>query len=127
MSNKNLSRRDFLKVSTTAAAGALVASQFNTQAAHPVNAKPMREQAVEIIFVTQETNDSNSKIIAPLLKTYQEKHPDFNIRWLGITTSGWAPYFDKIALIIAGGEQLDMVKIPIEGGRLAVAMVWFSR
>ncbi len=36
MSDKMLSRRDFLKMSS--AAGAVVASQFGTQAAHQVNA-----------------------------------------------------------------------------------------
>ena len=122
MSDTKLSRRDLLKASATAATAALVAAQF---ASESVQASPQTtlaaESAVEIVFVTQETNDSNSKIIAPLLQSYQAAHPNFNVRWLGVTTSGWAPYFDKIALIIPGGDQLDMVKIPIEGGRLAVA------
>jgi len=123
MSDKKLSRRDLLKVSATAATAALVASQFSNESVHQVHAQTTVTAGppVEIVFVTQETNDSNSKIIAPLLQSYQATHPNFNVRWLGVTTSGWAPYFNKIALIIAGGDQLDMVKIPIEGGRLAVA------
>ncbi len=122
MTDKKLSRRDFLKMSTTAAAGAVVASKFSVPETAQTSAKPVLQNAVEIVFVTTESVNDSSAQLAPVLKAYQQTHPNFSVKWLGVSSqNGWGDYFDKLAVVIAGGETVNIAKIPTEGGRLAVA------
>lgn len=114
-----LTRRHFLKtVGVLTAAGAAAACVAPAPAA---SGAPEME-AVEVVFVTTDSTDSSAALYAPITAEFQEEHPEITIKFLGVVpTGGWGSYFDKLSVVIAGGEPVDMGKIPTEGGRLAVA------
>jgi ABC-type glycerol-3-phosphate transport system substrate-binding protein len=128
---RNLSRRDFLRVSALCAGGAALAA-CAPQAQTPTAVQPVANQAnpttapaktenVEIVFVTTETSDSSSALFKPVYDKFHQVHPEIAVKYLGIANTTWGDYFDKMAVVIAGGSQVDFAKIPTEGGRTAVA------
>jgi multiple sugar transport system substrate-binding protein len=124
MRPNQLNRRDFLRLSGLAAAGTAIAACIPAappQAGSAGSAAPAQATR-NVIFVTTESTDSSSQLYEPLYQTFREEHPDITVTYLGIPVEGgWGAYFDKLAVTIAGGQKVDMGKIPTEGGRLAVA------
>lgn len=120
-----LNRREFLRLTAMAAAGVAVvacAPAVPSQQGAPGGEAAPAQGTREIVFVTTESSDSGSQLYEPLYKTFREEHPDITVTYLGIPAeSGWGSYFDKLAVTIAGGQKVDLGKIPTEGGRLAVA------
>ncbi|MCE7984292.1 MAG: extracellular solute-binding protein [Caldilinea sp. CFX5] len=118
----NLSRRQFLKMSGLAATGlTLAACTPMGQAPTQGSAAPAGEE-VEVIFLTTEGTDSSSQLFKPVYDKFREQHSNIKVTFVGITTEGgWGAYFDKLSVQIAGGQAMDLGKIPTEGGRLAVA------
>lgn len=112
-----LTRRRFLQTTGVAAvAGVAVACAPPAPAAGPA------VETIEIVFVTTDSSDSSAALYAPIKDEFREENPHIDIKFLGIVGGGgWGSYFDKLSVTIAGGETVDMGKIPTEGGRLAVA------
>ncbi|MBV7328251.1 sugar ABC transporter substrate-binding protein [Chloroflexi bacterium TSY] len=121
MRSSTLSRRSFLQLSSFATAGAILAACQPAAAPSGGDAAPGAE-VIEIVMGTTENSDDNSEIYTPLAETFKESNSNVNISFLGIVSEGgWGGYFDKLAVILAGGETVDIAKIPTEGGRLAAA------
>jgi len=115
-SPRTLSRRDMLRLSALTATGALVAAcaPTATTSEGESGAAPAQERT-SIIATTQMGLGQWD----PTLDRAQEMLPEID---LTITQtpiqSGWSGYSDQIVTQIAGGEQLDVIMIAIEGLRL---------
>ena len=128
MRPNQLNRREFLRFTALATAGAAVVACAPAAPAQPGAGGEAGETSApaqatrEIVFVTTESSDSSSQLYEPLYEGFREENPDITVTYLGIPTEGgWGAYFDKLAVTIAGGQKVDLGKIPTEGGRLAVA------
>lgn len=126
MRHNQLNRRDFLRLSAIVTTGLTVAACAPALPAQPGvdtdNAAAPAQATREIVFVTTESTDSSSQLYEPLYNSFRAVHPDITVSYLGIPVEGgWGSYFDKLAVTIAGGQKVDLGKIPTEGGRLAVA------
>ena len=112
-----LTRRQFLKTTSVLAVAGVAAA-----CAPPAATSGMAEEMIEIVFVTTDSSDSSAALYGPIKDEFREENPNIDIKFLGIVGGGgWGSYFDKLSITIAGGETVDMGKIPTEGGRLAVA------
>ena len=134
---RSLSRREFLRFGALGASAALLAACQPQEKVvketvivggtpqvveKVVTAEPAPKQPVEIVFVNTASSDSSEQLYKPIYDKFREAHPEITVRFLGvIPEGGWGGYFDKLAVLIAGGENPDLGKIPTEGGRLAVA------
>jgi multiple sugar transport system substrate-binding protein len=78
-------------------------------------------QPVEIVYVSTGTGIESEATYKPLFDKFKESHPEVSIKYIGIAGQGWGGYFDKLSVMIAGGQPIDTGKIPTEGGRLAAA------
>lgn len=116
---QSLTRRRFLQTSGMLSALALAAACAPPAA--PAAATDAAAEPIEIVFVTTESSDSSAALYAPIKQEFREENPHIDVRFLGVVGGGWGSYFDKLSVTIAGGETVDMGKIPTEGGRLAVA------
>ena len=117
-----LTRRRFLQASGTLSALALAAACMPAPPAAPAADGAAAAEPIEIVFVTTESSDSSAALYAPIKQEFREENPHIDVRFLGVVGGGgWGSYFDKLSVTIAGGETVDMGKIPTEGGRLAVA------
>ena len=117
-----LTRRRFLQTSGTLSALALAAACAPAPPAAPAADAAAAAEPIEIVFVTTESSDSSAALYAPIKQEFREENPHIDVRFLGVVGGGgWGSYFDKLSVTIAGGETVDMGKIPTEGGRLAVA------
>ena len=115
----SINRRSFLKTAATASAAGVLAACVP---AAPAADDGAAAESIKIVFVTTESSDSSAVLYDPIKTEFQEEHPEIEIEFLGVVgAGGWGGYFDKLSVIIAGGETVDMGKIPTEGGRLAVA------
>jgi len=87
-----------------------------------VEVKPAEKEPVEIVFALTESADSSEALYRPIYEKFTKVHPEISVKFVGIVgAGGWGGYFDKLAIMIAGGDVPDMAKIPTEGGRLAAA------
>jgi multiple sugar transport system substrate-binding protein len=112
-----LTRRQFLKTTSVLAVAGVAAA-----CAPPAATSGPAEEMIEIVFVTTDSSDSSAALYGPIKDEFREENPNIDIKFLGIVGGGgWGSYFDKLSVTIAGGETVDMGKIPTEGGRLAVA------
>ena len=117
-----LTRRRFLQTSGTLSALALAVACAPAPPAAPAADGAAAAEPIEIVFVTTESSDSSAALYAPIKQEFREENPHIDVRFLGVVGGGgWGSYFDKLSVTIAGGETVDMGKIPTEGGRLAVA------
>lgn len=116
-----LSRRAMLRLSAMSAAGALLAAcapATQTPATGSLEsetgAAPTGEK-VTIIATTQ----MNLEQWAPANERVAEQLPNIDLRITQTSMpGGWSGYSDNIVTQIAGGEQLDVIMIAIEGLRL---------
>ena len=130
---RGFSRRDFLRIGTAALGGTVLAAcapQTATQVSSGESSKvqeqpksePPKQETVEIIFVAPPNSDSSEELYKPVYDKFRQEFSNINVKWLGVPVEGgWSGYFDKLAVIVAGGSQVDFAKIPTEGGRLAAA------
>lgn len=118
---RSVSRRQFLKSAGVLSSVALFAACAAVPAAAPAT-ETAAEEPIEIVFVTTESSDSSAVLYDPIKQEFREENPHIDIMFLGVVgAGGWGGYFDKLSVVIAGGQVVDMGKIPTEGGRLAVA------
>jgi multiple sugar transport system substrate-binding protein len=85
---------------------------------------PPTPEPVELVYVSTGTGIESEEAYKPLYDKFKESNPEVTIKFIGIVPSGsgyWGSYFDKLSVMIAGGQPVDTGKIPTEGGRLAVA------
>lgn len=122
-----VSRREFLRLGGLTVGGVLLAACGAPPGApegtegEPTGVAPTPE-SVELFFVTPGTNNSSEALYKPISDRFREVRPDITVRWLGVPNDeGWGPYFDRLLVLKAGGETIDMAVIPIEGTRLFTA------
>ncbi len=53
-----------------------------------------------------------------LTDDFTRQNPDIALEVIGVTGAGWGEYFDKILVMIAGGQVPDLVRVAIEGTQL---------
>ena len=125
--DRRLSRREMLRLSATALAGAALAACAPAPAAAPQPAAgeeqkeapaPAAAAPVKIVATSQmgvTTWDGS-------LKRAKERLPHIQLE-VGQTDmpGGWSGYADLVITRIAGGEQLDLVMIAVEGIPLLAA------
>lgn len=127
-----LSRRQFLRSGAFAAGTVVLAACTPPQPAAPAPAaqQPAAEEkapaaaasakVTEIVFMNTASSDSSEQLYKPIYEKFQAVHPEIKVKFLGVVPEGgWGAYFDKVAVLIAGGQTVDIGKIPTEGGRLA--------
>ncbi len=112
-----LSRRDFLRLTTMTAAGALVAACAAPVAAPSAGggaeqSAPASEPVKVIATTSMPVNTFDES-----LKRAQERLPniDLEVNANGWGNGGWDGYSDTLLTRIAGGEQIDVIMIAIEG------------
>ncbi|ACZ43367.1 extracellular solute-binding protein family 1 [Thermobaculum terrenum ATCC BAA-798] len=120
-----MSRRQMLRLAAGAAASLALAacggrqmgpgSAQGTPGASPTQAvveQPPKEGAITIIATSQMPINTWKTA----LKEAQERYPDIRLKVTQTSIQGgWSAYADKIITQIAGGEQLDVIMIAIEG------------
>jgi len=144
MDEKILSRRDFLRFGVLTAGGAALAACAPeavketvtvketvivevegtpevTEVEKIVTATPPPKEPVEIVFGVPSANSQAE--YEPVLNAFMEANPDIKVSTFLITfpQGGWGGWNEKLAVMLAGGEQLDTVRIAIEGVRMVVA------
>ncbi|MFN3981012.1 MAG: ABC transporter substrate-binding protein [Caldilinea sp.] len=116
MEKRTLSRRELLRWTAFASTGALLAAcapgvapgaTSDGGGAAPAKAK------VRIVATTQMPIDQWQ----PAMERAVDQLPDIDLllTQTNISEGGWAGYSDRIVTQIAGGEQLDVIMIAIEG------------
>lgn len=115
LGKQRLSRRDLLRWSAFATTGALLAacapgiapSGATTGDSAPAQAK------VRIVATTQMPIEQWQPAVERAVDQLPEV--DLVLTQTNISEGGWAGYSDRIVTQIAGGEQLDVIMIAIEG------------
>ena len=118
LGQRQISRRDMLRLSAMTAAGALLvactpaAPAAPGQAAESGDAAPAQSK-VKIVATTQMPITQWD----PAIQRAVDELPniDLTLTMTDISQGGWAGYSDNIVTLIAGGEQLDVIMIAIEG------------
>lgn len=107
-----MSRRELLRWTAMASAGALLAAC--APGALPTAEESAPSKAKVRIIATTQMSISQWE---PAMKRAVEQLPDIDlmITQTNISEGGWAGYSDRIVTQIAGGEQLDVIMIAIEG------------
>ncbi len=119
---KKLGRRDFIKIASTVSAGALLAAcapqQAATQAPAAATSAPQQAPAaktpVRIRAVSQMPVDQVNGFAVSIKDELTAKNIEMDI-FQNPITSDWSGYADTLITQIAGGEQLDVLMIAIEG------------
>lgn len=121
LAQRQISRRDMLRLSALTTAGALLVACAPAAPAAPGQAAQGGEAApaqskVKIVATTQMPITQWDPAVERALT--QLPNIDLNLTMTDISQGGWAGYSDNIVTLIAGGEQLDVIMIAIEGLRL---------
>lgn len=113
---KKMGRRDFLKAASLASGGILLVA-CAPQAAPTAASQPGEAPAAQGTVKLKGTGSMSIDIINKFLGVIKENLAAKNIELeMTATTFGnWSEYADKIVTMIAGGEQLDILMIAIEG------------
>lgn len=115
----NIRRRDFLKLAGGVSVGALVtacspaAATPAAPAADSPTVAPPAKNKVKIRTTSQMAQDQVKGFGATITDTLAAKNIELEI--FQTQMDNWAQYADKIVTQIAGGEQLDVLMIAIEG------------
>lgn len=114
-----IGRRSFLKIASVAAGGALLAAcspqatpASSTTGEQPGNA-PAAKGKVKIRTTSQMAVDQVNGFAASIKDELSAKNIDLEIYQTQM--DNWSQYADKIITQLAGGEQLDVLMIAIEG------------
>ncbi len=112
-----LSRRDMLRLSALTMAGAVAAAC--APAAAPATsgeggeAAPSQEKVSIVATTSMPINTWDNA-----LERATEQLPNIDLKVTATPVPNWSAYSDSIVTQIAGGEQLDVIMIAIEGLRL---------
>jgi multiple sugar transport system substrate-binding protein len=118
LGQRQISRRDMLRLSAMTTAGAFLAACAPAapaapgQAAQGGAAAPSQTK-VPIVATTQMPITQWDPAVERALT--QLPNIDLTLTMTDISQGGWAGYSDNIVTLIAGGEQLDVIMIAIEG------------
>lgn len=117
-----LSRRDFLRLTTMTAAGALIAACAAPVAAPATGGSAESAPASEPVKVIATTSMPVNTFDETLVRA-KERLPNINleVNANGWGNGGWDGYSDTLLTRIAGGEQIDVIMIAIEGLGLLAA------
>ncbi len=115
-----LGRRDFIKLVGVLSGGAILAActpqappaAIGPTAAQPTSAPPSKNKVL-IRTTSQMAADQVNGFAASIKNTLDAKNIQLDISQTQM--DNWAQYADKIITMIAGGEQLDVLMIAIEG------------
>jgi len=114
--SRKMGRRDFIKLASIAS-GAAVLAACAPQATPAAEGEPTTEvPAKEMVIIrttSQMAADQVNGFAASIKDTLAEKNITVDISQTQM--DNWAQYADKIITMIAGGEQLDVLMIAIEG------------
>lgn len=118
--NATLRRRDFLKLAGTLSAGALITAcspavapaQPTAAPEKPTTAPPPKAKVI-IRTTSQMAQDQVKGFGATISDGLDAQNIQLDI--FQTQMDNWAQYADKIVTMIAGGEQLDVLMIAIEG------------
>lgn len=119
ISTRKMGRRVFLQIVSTASAGALLAActpaaeKPAASEATKAPAAPAAKEKVKIRTTSQMAVDQVNGFAASIKDSLAAKNIDLEIYQTQM--DNWAQYADKIITQIAGGEQLDVLMIAIEG------------
>ena len=118
MAHQTYSRRDLLRQTAAATAGAAIVGGI---AAEDVAALPsLQDDAVELTY-TNYSSGQDKPLWDGMIATFQEQNPTIKVTYEPIPGASWGEYFDKVATLIAGGNPPDVVRVAIEGTRLFVS------
>jgi multiple sugar transport system substrate-binding protein len=109
-----MSRRSFIK-SAGAAAGALAVFQF--VGGSPVMARPPRQDTIPLRAITI-GGPPRAETFEAVVAEFRENNPNVDLEWVPVPVIEWNDYLTKVATIIAGGQQIDMIEVGTEGLQL---------
>ena len=119
---KQIGRRDFLRLASVISGGAILtacAPQATAAPAQPTAAaaQPTSAPAAKEMVLIRTTSQMAADQVSSFAASIQDDLAAKNIKLEAFQTSmdNWAQYADKIIIQIAGGEQLDVLMIAIEG------------
>lgn len=116
-SNGLLSRREMLRLSALTMAGAVAAACVPAAAPGPSaegGAAAPSQAKVSMVATTSMPINTWDKA----LERAKEQLPNIDLKVTATPVPNWSAYSDSIVTQIAGGEQLDVIMIAIEGLRL---------
>ena len=125
MYHRNLSRREFLKtasalVGITAGASFLAACQPATApqtAGEGGDAAPASTEVITLEFLYN-GSAAMGENFDPIIEQWNEENPTVQVEKTVIGGITWGEYAQKVAVMLASGQDLDIFRIAIEGLRM---------
>lgn len=75
------------------------------------------EEKVEVAFVFWAIDPSAEKGWEETFAAFEAENPNIDIKLIGAQGASWGEYLDKVATLIAGGQELDIISTATEGMR----------
>ena len=77
---------------------------------------PAKQQPIQLTMMVQ--GQDEFEVFDKLGKEFTSLNPNITITVQDIPAENWGDYFDKIATMIAGGTNIDLVRVVSEGAQL---------
>jgi multiple sugar transport system substrate-binding protein len=121
MNAKRLNRRDFLKTTGTVTGASLLAACAapSPQQAADESSSDSSEMAetitLEFLYFGSAAMGEN---FDPIVEQWNEEHPMIQVKKTVVGGMTWGEYAQKVAVMIASGQDLDIIRMAIEGLRM---------
>jgi multiple sugar transport system substrate-binding protein len=107
MSEKNLSRRDFLKIAAAGSTAGLVAGAVPALAES--SASPPQQDRVTVTFMVPGSQQEDADF-APVFEAFAEMYPEIDAQYTPAGTGYNAQYDEKLLTLLAAGTAPDVFK-----------------
>lgn len=120
MERKTYSRRDMLRRSAAAGAGAALVAAAGANESVAASLPALQGEQVNLTY-TNYSSGADKALWDGMIATFQEQNPTITVTYEPIPGASWGEYFDKVATLIAAGNPPDVVRVAIEGTQLFVS------
>jgi multiple sugar transport system substrate-binding protein len=89
-------------------------------AEQPAATEPAQEapaEKIHLVFVFWALTPTAEKGWEETFAKFNEENPDIEVELIGAQGASWGEYLDKVATMVAGGQQLDVISVATEGMR----------
>ncbi len=127
MEQRTYNRRDVLRMSAAAGAGAAALASAGDalaegggRASSAASWSAVQAETVELTY-TNFSSGGDKELWDGMIATFEAANPTIQVTYEPIPGDSWGQYFDKVATLIAGGNPPDVVRVAIEGTLLFVS------
>ena len=120
MKDRKLNRRDFLQMAGLTAAGVALAACAPQGGAAGGSISAPKADVTATINIFNYGGDADKVVYDAAYKRFNQKFPNVKIIDTFVAVDTWGNFTQKFATAIAGGQDLDILHIAIEGARMVV-------